>query len=168
MEEFCAQSKVIWQFIGYILTIFKIVIPLLIIIFGTISLGKAVVSSDDGEIKKAVKSLAFRIISGILIFFIPTLVGVIFLLIPGDTEIKADRAICVSCMTSPTNSKLCVDSEISTSINPNNNSNELNACIKECEDIWNTETREGLFQENGQYLQLNPRLEEGVCVCQGL
>ena len=78
--NFCTKTKSIWVLVGRILGIFKIVIPLLVIIFGMIDLGKAVVASKDDEIKKAAKSLGFRALAGILIFFIPTLVGFCFTL----------------------------------------------------------------------------------------
>ena len=81
--NFCTKTKPIWVLVGRILGIFKIVIPLLVIIFGMIDLGKAVVASKDDEIKKAAKSLLFRALAGILIFFIPTIVGFCFTLADG-------------------------------------------------------------------------------------
>ena len=45
--NFCTKTKAIWVLVGRILGIFKIVIPLLVIIFGMIDLGKAVVASKD-------------------------------------------------------------------------------------------------------------------------
>jgi hypothetical protein len=53
----------IWIFLGKILNVFKIVIPILILAFGAIDFGKAVVASKDDEIKKALKSLLFRILA---------------------------------------------------------------------------------------------------------
>ena len=67
--NFCSKTKSVWVLVGKLLSVFKIVIPLLIIIFGMIDLGKAVVASKDDEIKKAAKSLGFRALAGILIFF---------------------------------------------------------------------------------------------------
>ena len=51
--NFCSETKDVWSLVGKILGVFKIVIPLLIIIFGMIDLGKAVVASKDDEVKKA-------------------------------------------------------------------------------------------------------------------
>ena len=78
--NFCTKTKPIWVLVGRILGIFKIVIPLLVIIFGMIDLGKAVIASKDDEIKKAAKSLLFRALAGILIFFI-TIPPLLFTLI---------------------------------------------------------------------------------------
>lgn len=98
--NFCTKTKTIWILVGRILGIFKIVIPLLVIIFGMIDLGKAVVASKDDEIKKAAKSLGFRALAGVLIFFIPTLVGFCFTLADGFNS-DGDYSVCESCITNP-------------------------------------------------------------------
>lgn len=91
-----------WQVIGWVLWIFKIVIPVLIIVFGMIDLGKAVVASKDDEIKKAMKSLAMRAVAGVVIFFIPALVGVIFSMVENfNTQVKGQYDICKKCIVNP-------------------------------------------------------------------
>lgn len=72
--DFCANAKEILTFAGWILTIFKIAIPLLIIAFGMFDFGKAVIASKDDEIQKSAKSLGMRALSGVVIFFIPSIV----------------------------------------------------------------------------------------------
>ena len=91
----CTSLSPIWQIIGWVLWVFKIVIPIVIIVFGMIDLGKAVVASKDDEIKKSVKSLVMRAIAGIIIFFIPTLVGAIFSLVGefNDNREEYDKII---------------------------------------------------------------------------
>lgn len=98
--NFCTKTKSVWILVGNILSIFKIVIPLLVIIMGFIDLAKAVVASKDDEIKKAAKSLMFRIIAGIVIFFIPTIVGFCFTLADGFNA-DGDYSICEACITNP-------------------------------------------------------------------
>ena len=71
---FCDQASDVLGFIGWILTVFKIAIPLLIIGYGMFDLGKAVVGSKDDDIKVASKRLMYRAIAGVLIFFVPTVV----------------------------------------------------------------------------------------------
>ena len=93
-KAFCAGTAKIWQLVGRILTIFKIVIPLLVIIFGMIDLGKAVVASKDDEIKKAAKQLLIRIIAGICVFFVPTIVAFAF----GLANNTPDGTVCVNCI----------------------------------------------------------------------
>ena len=54
--------------------IVQIGIPILLIVFGTIDLGKAVISSDDKEIKAAQGRLIKRCIYAAAVFFVTTLV----------------------------------------------------------------------------------------------
>lgn len=99
---FCANTANIWQIVGIILLVVKIVIPILLIIWGMLDLGKAVVAAKDDEIKKATKSLAMRAISAVIIFFIPTLVNVVFGMISNFNEVaKDDWEVCRMCITSP-------------------------------------------------------------------
>ena len=115
--NFCENSANIWQIVGYALLAFKIVIPILLIIFGMLDLGKAVVASKDDEIKKATKQLAIRAVAGIVIFFIPTLVGMILGLVSNFAEsgAKEDFDNCRLCITKPGDSE----------------------CAQMAEDAWN-------------------------------
>ena len=61
------------RLLGYAIEVVKWVIPLIIIIFGMIDFGKAVLSSDDKAINKATSTLIRRIIAGVAIYFIPIL-----------------------------------------------------------------------------------------------
>ena len=79
--SFCFKTSAIWQFVGYGLFALKILVPLIIIIFGIVDFAKAIASSDDKAIKKSSLSLFKRLIVGICIFFIPTIVKVVFDLI---------------------------------------------------------------------------------------
>ncbi len=99
----CSGLAPIWQIIGWVLFVFKIAIPIIIIIFGMIDLGKAVVASKDDEIKKSIKSLVMRAIAGIVIFFLPTLVGLIFSLVGtfSTTEYQNEYKICRTCVVHP-------------------------------------------------------------------
>ncbi len=51
-----------------------IVIPIALIVYGTIDLGKAVIASEEKEVKAAQKRLVQRFIYAALVFFVPTLV----------------------------------------------------------------------------------------------
>lgn len=101
--EFCSGTIEIWKFLGNILRIVLIIIPILIIFFGALDFGKAVVASKDDEIKKALKSLIFRIFSGLIILFIPYIIGFAFDLVSGFDSVESDYEICVNCLTDPSN-----------------------------------------------------------------
>lgn len=103
-NNLCAEEgiKNTMRILGNVLLIIKIVVPLLIIIFGMIDFIKAITSDDEKAINKATESLIRRIISGLVIFFIPTIVWTIFTsldLIDGSKEIeKTEFGACTKCL----------------------------------------------------------------------
>ena len=101
-KGFCYKSADIWQVVGYVLLVFKIVIPIILIIFGMIDLGRSVVSGKDDEIKKNMKSLMIRAIAAIAIFFIPTFVGMIMGVVSKFGDVEKDFNVCKTCISSPT------------------------------------------------------------------
>mgnify|MGYP007083135412 CR=1 FL=1 len=62
---FCGNLQGLLTLIGYVITAFKIVIPMLLIVFGMMDVGKAVVGSKDDEIKKSLKSFAMRAMAAV-------------------------------------------------------------------------------------------------------
>ena len=99
--SFCSDSAKLWKLIGRVMLVFKIVIPLLLIIFGMIDLGKAVIASDEKAIKAATNSIIRRLIAAVVIFFIPTIVSAIFGLVEGFSDTDEGYKICRSCITKP-------------------------------------------------------------------
>lgn len=106
--EFCLDTSAIWQFVGYILLALKTIVPLVIIIFGIIDLAKAVASSDDKAVTKATSSIVKRIIMGIAIFFIPTIVSFVFSMLKNAAPIISGAEECQVCLLRPT-SEDCED-----------------------------------------------------------
>ncbi|HIR74012.1 TPA: hypothetical protein IAB95_00755 [Candidatus Ventrenecus avicola] len=76
--DYCSGLSSTFIFIGHIVRIAKIFIPIIIIGFGMIDLFKAIVGSKEDTLMKAVKSLVFRCIAGVCIFFLPALISLIF------------------------------------------------------------------------------------------
>ena len=77
-EIFCkGPVQGVFTTLGWVFFVLKIVIPLMLIIFGSIDVGKAVITSKDDEIKKSIKTLAARVIAGIIVFFIPTILNLV-------------------------------------------------------------------------------------------
>lgn len=100
---FCSDTHEILGLVGWALTIIKIAIPLIIIGLGLMDLGKAAISSKPEEVKKCATSLVWRFVGGIVIFFIPTIVMVVFGFVNKFTESTAqmDFDKCYTCITSP-------------------------------------------------------------------
>ena len=75
----CENSELL-SIIGILKTVLKIMqigIPVLLIIFGTIDLGKAVISSKEDEVKKAKKSLLNRFLYAVLVFCVVWIVQIV-------------------------------------------------------------------------------------------
>lgn len=100
-KGFCYDTSAIFQFIGFIVLVLKIIIPIILIVIGMIALGKAVVADDDKEIKTAVTSLLKKFIAAVLIFFIPSIISALFSVVNGFSDVKADYDTCVKCVTNP-------------------------------------------------------------------
>ena len=69
-----------------VIIIFQIVIPIGLIIYGTIDLGKAVIASDEKEIKAAQSRLIKRFIYAAAVFFVPLLVTVVMNVVATGAE----------------------------------------------------------------------------------
>ena len=103
VSDFCTDASGILQFVGWVLTFFKIGIPLVIIAYGMVDFGKAVVASEDNEIKNQTRRLLYRALAGVVIFFIPTLIMWIFGAITeySTGRDKANFDLCEKCVLSP-------------------------------------------------------------------
>lgn len=75
----CPDDMVpIFQFIRFgVYPIIQIGIPIILIVMGSIDLGKAVLSSDDKEIKGATGKLIKRAIAAVAVFFVTTIVSLL-------------------------------------------------------------------------------------------
>lgn len=100
-KGFCYDTSAIFQFIGFIVLVLKVIIPIVLIVIGMIALGKAVVADDDKEIKTAVTSILKKFIAAVLIFFIPSIISALFSVVNGINDVQADYNTCVKCITSP-------------------------------------------------------------------
>lgn len=68
----------IFKFLKFgIYPIIQIGIPIILIVMGSIDLGKAVLSSDDKEIKGATSKLIKRAIAAVAVFFVSTIVSLL-------------------------------------------------------------------------------------------
>ena len=69
-----------------VIKLVMVIIPVALIVYGTIDLGKAVIASDEKEVKSAQSRLIKRMIYAALIFFVPMLVGVVMNLVSAGGE----------------------------------------------------------------------------------
>lgn len=87
------------RIISLIITLIKIVVPVLLIVFGMLDLGKAVMANKEDEIKKGQQTFVKRLIAAVLVFlsiFLSQLV--IGLVAPRAEENNANMWSCVDCL----------------------------------------------------------------------
>ena len=74
-----------------IFPIIQIGIPIILIIMGSIDLGKAVLSSDDKEIKGATGRLIKRAIAAVAVFFVTTIVTILMDMLANTGAVDSDE-----------------------------------------------------------------------------
>lgn len=85
----------------------KIVIPIVLIVFGIIEMFRAATANDEKVMKEAQKKLISRIIYAVLIFFIVAIVQLVFSVLARSSEnsttggsvSKNSISACISCFT---------------------------------------------------------------------
>ena len=76
----------ILRLIRMIITWLQILIPIALILWGTIDMGKAVIAGDEKKIKEAQKPFIKRLISAIIVFLIPFIVNLAINLVVSDAS----------------------------------------------------------------------------------
>ena len=80
LDAFCneAHNARTLQFLGYLFTIAKILVPAVIIIMGVVEMIKVITSGKVDDINKIIKAFSTKLISGVIIFLLPNIVLMIF------------------------------------------------------------------------------------------
>ena len=94
------MDEIIPSLTSTIVTLVKIGIPVLLIVFGMLDLGKAVMAQKEEEIKKAQQMFVKRILSAALVFFVVVIVQLVFNLVAKGSDQKDDIWDCISCFVS--------------------------------------------------------------------
>lgn len=107
INAFCHRKEIrsTFRVIGWIIFIIKILVPLILIIFGIIDFTKAIIASKDDEIKNATKSVIIRVIAGFAIFFVPLVIDFIVTIFDDKNiydENSGSFGYCTHCMLNPT------------------------------------------------------------------
>ena len=103
---FCNRGMLTaFAIVGYLLLAARIIVPLILIIMGSIDLGKAVIANKDDEIKSSIQSLIRRTIIGIIIFFVPVIINLLLNAIDGfgtlDNPNDPGFRECARCLFNP-------------------------------------------------------------------
>lgn len=112
----------LYELIGIFIKILKYLVPLVIIFLGVFDFYKSVVSSEDNRIKKSFFSLLRRIIAGVLIFLLPSIILAMFDMI----DIKESASSCVyKCVLND----VCISSESNVNSKDNVIGNDVDYSI---------------------------------------
>lgn len=101
-----------FQIVGYLIIVVKIVVPLILIVLGSIDFAKAAISGDESSTKKAAVNFGMRVLTGIVIFYIPTVLDFFLSLVSGVSDTMAQYQNCTSCVLSPNNESRCNPKEL--------------------------------------------------------
>ena len=75
--NYCTELEPVIGILKAVVRLFQFGIPILLIIFGMIDLGKAVIASKEDEMKKAQGTLIKRAIYAVAVFLVVTIVSLV-------------------------------------------------------------------------------------------
>ena len=102
-----SKSLKIFQVIGYLILIAKIIAPIILIILASITFAKAALSNDDRATMEAAVTFGKKVLIGLIIFFVPTILDFGLSLISGVSDTMKKFKPCTACILSPNDSSRC-------------------------------------------------------------
>lgn len=115
-EYTCGATNLVFSgtfpyMVSTIVLLIKIAVPILLIIFGMLDLGKAVVAQKEDEIKKGQQTFIKRALAAVIVFFVIQIVQILVRFVSNN---DASVANCFNCFingTADTNSCEITDSD---------------------------------------------------------
>lgn len=104
-DNVCSETGVLkaLRFVGYMITIARYFVPLIIIGWGTLDLYKAVTGGSSDSFTKQIKGLGYRVLIGLFIVFVPTLLHMILSQIDSFATLDGEYRNCEVCVLDPFN-----------------------------------------------------------------
>ena len=98
--DICTNPEALktFRFIGNILRVAFIVIPILLIIMGSIDFMKATMAGKDDDIKKAQTTFVKRVLAAIIVFLVPTITGLVLNILDRN-DLRQEN--CITCVLDP-------------------------------------------------------------------
>lgn len=88
-----------------IVLVIEIVVPIILVIFGMLDLGKAVIAQKEDDIKKGQQTFIKRLIAAIIVFLVVFVVKLVIGLVVSDN--KNSITGCMNCFLNGTGSDSC-------------------------------------------------------------
>ena len=90
-EYTCGGTNLIFSgsfpyIVSTIVMLIKIAVPILLIIFGMLDLGKAVIAAKEDEIKKGQQTFIKRAIAAVIVFFVIQIVQIVVRFVSGNDQ----------------------------------------------------------------------------------
>jgi putative Mn2+ efflux pump MntP len=99
MNTVCESDALhnIYYLIGVVVAVIRVAVPVILIVMGMVDLVKALTSQDDKQIKSATNLLVKRVVIGIAVFLVPTIVRLVMSVI---SQNEFDQCGNIRCITS--------------------------------------------------------------------
>ena len=99
----CQNTVKAWQLVGIMVLIIRIMVPVILIITALVPIYNEIVKGNSEEAIKGLKVMFRKMIAGIVVFLIPSIIAGTIRIISGRQYERSDMAICVSCFNGPSN-----------------------------------------------------------------
>ena len=140
ITEICSKMDYeLTNFIHNIIILIKIAVPIILILFGMIDMGKGVVAGKEDEIKKGQNTFIKRLIAGVVVFFMVSITQLVITII--DKESNGEFWKCANdIMNGKTQQEIEYDNK------EKQNEQNRNEAIKE----WCSNASGSLTENNGK------------------
>ena len=91
------MNEFVPTFTSTIYNLIRIGVPLLLVFFGMLDLGKAVMAQKEDEIKKGQQTFVKRLIAAVIVFLVFFIVQIVIGLVTPNKDEKATIWNCVNC-----------------------------------------------------------------------
>lgn len=104
-ENMCSREEIqnVMRFVGYIIMFIKLFVPLIIIGQGVFIFYNGVKAGKEDELKKCVQTLGKRILVGIIIMLLPTIIDITLSTVKNWTDYQVEYETCTECLFHPNN-----------------------------------------------------------------
>ena len=99
-ENMCSREEIqnVMRFVGYIIMFIKLFVPLIIIVQGVFIFYNGVKAGKEDELKKCVQTLGKRILVGIIIMLLPTIIDITLSTVKDWTDYQGEYETCTECL----------------------------------------------------------------------
>ena len=99
-QNFCSDIIKTLRLVSISVMIVRICVPIFIIVMGTMDIYNTISSGKTDDLKKNLTTLGKRMIIGLIVFFIPTIVRLVVNGLGGN---DSNYQVCVNCIDNPKN-----------------------------------------------------------------